>query len=296
MVAGAAVFAVYFAAGLSLRPLTTCCGGLKSAPTVHARSADGPPEISPPAASEAAQQETASSELAAARLVGLSHDEWLEAGRRSADKWRAATRVARAALADAPAPRMGVTETVPVHSLCTDAIEACARASEWRAGIDLLRELEASGRDAGPSAYVAALRGCGLAGESSAAIALVHRARSHDRAQCTVGVYSSAIEVCAEAERFDEAMELYALGVKDGTYHHWHDDEPFSLDLHGYTQAAAVCAVRHVLAHELGNYIPADLKIITGQGKHSPEGEGRYARARRCASLGAAPRRAVCAN
>ena len=45
--------------------------------------------------------------------------------------------------------------------------------------------------------------------------------------------------------------------------------EAFALDLHGFSAETAACAVRYVLANELGNYIQQDLKIITGRGKHS---------------------------
>jgi hypothetical protein len=45
--------------------------------------------------------------------------------------------------------------------------------------------------------------------------------------------------------------------------------EPFALDLHGFSEHTAACAVRYVLRYELGNYIQQDLKIVTGRGKHS---------------------------
>ena len=58
-------------------------------------------------------------------------------------------------------------------------------------------------------------------------------------------------------------------------FKHWHAREPFSLDLHGFSQPVAACAVRHVFTRELGNYLPSDLKIIHGAGHHSKNSEGR---------------------
>lgn len=51
--------------------------------------------------------------------------------------------------------------------------------------------------------------------------------------------------------------------------------EPFTIDLHLFSRATAVCAVRYVLQYELGNYLPSHLKIITGSGQHSVQGEAR---------------------
>mmetsp|Transcript_17079 Transcript_17079/g.25714 ORF Transcript_17079/g.25714 Transcript_17079/m.25714 type:complete len:142 (+) Transcript_17079:32-457(+) len=64
-------------------------------------------------------------------------------------------------------------------------------------------------------------------------------------------------------------MRVYALGLQDGAIRHWREDEPFALDLHGFSVHTAECAVRYVLRCELGNYIEQDLKIVTGQGRHS---------------------------
>ena len=95
----------------------------------------------------------------------------------------------------------------------------------------------------------------------------------------TVGMYASAISACDAAGKHDEALQLYKLGFDAKCFDHWHKDEAFSIDLHGFTQACAACAVRYVLNHELGNFLPCDLKIITGSGTHSEGGESRYARA-----------------
>ena len=42
----------------------------------------------------------------------------------------------------------------------------------------------------------------------------------------------------------EDGVRLYEQGVEDGTFSHWHADEPFSLDLHGFTQPTAAAAVR----------------------------------------------------
>jgi hypothetical protein len=88
----------------------------------------------------------------------------------------------------------------------------------------------------------------------------------------TVGLYSQVIGACDDAGEAAKAVEIYALGVQDKVFTHWHAGEPFSLDLHMFSQATAVSAVRYVLQHEVGNFLPADLKIITGWGKHTVEG------------------------
>ena len=67
-------------------------------------------------------------------------------------------------------------------------------------------------------------------------------------------------------------MELYAQAVDARLLSHWREDEPFSLDVHGMSAPTAACAVRHALRHEVGNFMSADLKIITGSGRHSPKG------------------------
>ena len=172
--------------------------------------------------------------------------------------------------------RLGVGELVPLQPLFTHAIASCADASEWKTGIELLRELERSGRVVSPSVYTEAIRGCGEGGDWSAAVALLHRARGRgDMAgsrSVTVGMYASAISACDAAGKHDEALQLYKLGFDAKCFDHWHKDEAFSIDLHGFTQSCAVCAVRHVITHEVGNFIPSDLKIITGAGKHSDGG------------------------
>ena len=179
-------------------------------------------------------------------LTSLSHDQWLQAAHThtASGGWRAAERVARDALCDAPPPRSGVGERVPVHALFRGAIEACVEAGQLRPARSLLDALEASGRPGGPSEYSALMRGCWKSRDWSSAVELVHRARSAGpKTTCTIGVYALAIAACEDAGRVDDALSLYALGVEDGAFHHWHKDEPFSLDLHGFTCATAACAV-----------------------------------------------------
>ena len=247
--------------------------------------------LSPPAASSALSSSQTSEEGAVYSapddldtdgcrvppLKSLSHEQWLQAAstQRASGGWRAAERVARDALCDAPPPRTGVGERVPVHALFLGAMEACVEAGQLREALGLLDSLEASGRPGGTSEYSAVMRGCWKARDWSSAVELVHRARSGGRATtCTIGVYALAIAACEDAGKDDDALSLYALGVEDGAFHHWHKDEPFSLDLHGFTCATAACAVRYVLTREVGNYLPSDLKIITGAGRHSEDGNG----------------------
>ena len=121
--------------------------------------------------------------------------------------------------------------------------------------------------------YAEAMRACRGWGMSATIVALLHRARRRG-IHCPVGMYAQAIGALDADGDLDAAMQIYTLGVEDGRLSHWHRGEPFSIDLHGFSVPCAACAVRYVLQHELGNYLPADLKIITGRGMHSEGGEG----------------------
>ena len=268
---------------LNIAPVVRHYPRFNTAPRIVASVADeaAPPE-SPPIASSAPN--TFPAQPKEVNLPDLPEiltiDEWMSTIR-AASNWSAAADIARTALRRAPPPRLGVGELVPLQPLFTHAIASCADASEWETGIELLRELERSGRVVSPSVYTEAIRGCGEGGDWSAAVALLHRARSRgDMAgsqSVTVGMYASAISACDAAGKHDEALQLYKLGFDAKCFDHWHKDEAFSIDLHGFTQACAACAVRYVLNHELGNFLPCDLKIITGSGTHSEGGESRYA-------------------
>ena len=155
-----------------------------------------------------------------------------------------------------------------------DIVEANANAA-WRASVEgLARQEHASGQAAHCDEYNAAMKACREGGEWRCNILLLQRARRRGVAPL-VDLYAQAIGACEDAYAVDESSKLYALGVQDNVFSHWHDKEPFSLDLHGFSQACATAAVRYVLQQELGNYLPSDLKIITGRGLHSHDGVGR---------------------
>jgi len=164
---------------------------------------------------------------------------------------------------------------VPPH--CCDirfrSILDHSEAEEWRTSIQQLRDIEASGQ-AGYIEYSECMQLCRENGEWRVNIQLLHRARRREVTPL-VDLYAQAIGACEDAGRVDDALQLYALALEDGAFKHWHADEPFSLDLHGFSQPCAAAAVRYVLQHELGNYIPSDLKIITGRGSHSEDGVSR---------------------
>jgi hypothetical protein len=167
----------------------------------------------------------------------------------------------------------GGDEEPPLVELFVTAIGACADAGEWRDALKLLRELEDAGDATDLAPYTEAARACRAGGEWARAISLLNRVRERGHSmRGTVGLYSQVIGACDDAGEAAKAVEIYALGVQDKVFTHWHAGEPFSLDLHMFSQATAVSAVRYVLQHEVGNFLPADLKIITGWGKHTVEG------------------------
>lgn len=155
--------------------------------------------------------------------------------------------------------------TIVTGALVNDTAEL------WQQRLALLSEMEDAGL-AGQSAVAASVRVCRSRGEWARSAAILQRARERD-VRCTVGMYSTAIAACDEAGEGAKAMELYALGVEDKIFSHWRKDEPFSIDLHLFSQPCAACAIRHVFQHELSNFLPSDLKIITGAGQHSEGGE-----------------------
>ena len=60
-----------------------------------------------------------------------------------------------------------------------------------------------------------------------------------------VDLYAHAIGGCEDAGKSEDGVHLYALGVEDGVFSHWHAEEPFSLDLHGFSQPIMAMAVRY---------------------------------------------------
>lgn len=150
------------------------------------------------------------------------------------------------------------------------AIWACARSAEWRLACELLRDMTDRGLRT-PGAFTAAASACRAAGEWQPTRELLLRARA-EGIECDRFLYMQAIDACADAAMEEEAMQLYALAVQSGAISHWLDDEPLTMDLHGFTQQTAACAVRHVLRHEIGNFMSGDLRIVTGAGHHSEDG------------------------
>lgn len=153
------------------------------------------------------------------------------------------------------------------------AIWACARSAQWRLACELLRDMTDRGLST-PGAYTAAASACRAAGEWQPTRELLLRARA-EGLECDRFLYMQAIDACADAAMEEEAMQLYALAVQSGVISHWLDDEPLTMDLHGFTQQTAACAVRHVLRHEIGNFMSGDLRIVTGAGRHSEDGVPR---------------------
>lgn len=153
------------------------------------------------------------------------------------------------------------------------AIWACARSAQSRPARELLRDMTERGLCT-PAAYTAAASACRAAGEWQPTRELVLRARA-EGLQCDRFLYMQAIDACADAAMMEEAMQLYALAVQSGAISHWIDKEPLTMDLHGFTQQTAACAVRHVLRHEIGNFMSGDLRIVTGAGHHSDDGVPR---------------------
>jgi len=150
------------------------------------------------------------------------------------------------------------------------AIWACARSAEWRLACELLRDMTDRGLRT-PGAFTAAASACRAAGEWQPTRELLLRARA-EGVECDRFLYMQAIDACADAAMEEEAMQLYALAVQSHAIGHWLDDEPLTIDLHGFTQQTAACAVRHVLRHEIGNFMSGDLRIVTGAGRHSEDG------------------------
>ena len=209
---------------------------------------------------------------------GLAHAHWLRVGSAlcAGGHWQVAAQVARAAT-QAAASR-AAPAGIPLAELFVGAIGACADAGDWKEACRLLRlREEQSSACGGPpeqTEYGDAVRACHESGEWRRASSLLQRARERG-VKCTQGMYALAIAGCDAAGRADEALELYALAVGDKVFSHWHQGEAFSLDLHGFSQPTAACAVRYALSHEVGNYLPCDLKIITGRGSHSDDGESK---------------------
>ena len=216
-----------------------------------------------------------------------NREDWLARARRASGCHEAASGLARAALTASRGSSHSsssgggdatVGTAVPVCEVFETALAASADAGEWRAALELLDELESSGVVPATALYTEAARACRAGGEWARTISLLNRVRERQQVEGArgggaVGLYSQVIGACDDAGQSAKMVELYALAVQEGVFRHWHDDEPFSMDLHRFSQATAVSAVRYVLQHELGNYLPADLKIITGRGAHTPHGK-----------------------
>merc|ERR1740124_2148488 len=177
----------------------------------------------------------------------------------AADNWQLAVSLLR------ERDERGLSLSAPTHLA---ALWACARAAQWRVALDLLEEMELYGLPNTANAFTAASSACRAAGEWAAAVALLQRARARG-VHCDGFLYMHVIDACEEAGQQCEAMEVYAQAAEAGVLSHWRDDEPFSIDVHGLSAPTAACAVRHALRHEVGNFMSADLKIITGSGRHS---------------------------
>lgn len=210
-------------------------------------------------------------------LSRLSRSEWIRISHdaHAAGHWHITAKLASEAAALENSRSNHRHSRLPVEELFSVAIDACANATQWRQSVDLLRELEASGRTATFADYDATMRACRDGGEWRVGVLLLRRARTRGDLAPMVDLYAHAIGGCEDAGKSEDGVHLYALGVEDGVFSHWHAEEPFSLDLHGFSQPTAAMAVRYVLQRELANYLPSDLKIITGRGSHSEDGVSR---------------------
>ena len=205
---------------------------------------------------------------------GLSHEDWFQISMslRDGGHWQATVQLAYSAAHVAAASN---ATTLPVHQLFDTAFTACADSSACSDAFLLLRKYEKSSSVIctlpGIHEYGEVLRACSNCGEWRRAVSLLRRARNCGL-KPTPSMYANAITSCDSAGRADESVELYALAYSDKVFNHWHPSEAFSLDLHGFNAAVAACAVRYALLQEVGNFLPSDLKIITGAGRHSENG------------------------
>ena len=184
-----------------------------------------------------------------------------------------------AAGADAgAAPGLGAGRAAAVPAASRDdweegsysaAIVACADSGDWESACSLLREMDGAGFRIQGRPLTAALRATAAAGEWGAAMSLRRTAQERGVALSRAG-YAHLIGLAVDSGRDDDAARLYAAAAGERKFSHWRDDEPLTLDLHDMSTAVAATAVRHALSHEVGNYLHADLRIVTGSGKHSP--------------------------
>ena len=71
-----------------------------------------------------------------------------------------------------------------------------------------------------------------------------------------------------------------------GALSHWRDDEPFSIDLHGFSAPTAACAVRCTLGHALRRALRhALLHALRRALRHALRHALLHALSRRCATL-----------
>ena len=105
--------------------------------------------------------------------------------------------------------------------MITSAISACADGADWRAALELLRELEMAHSEPSAAAYTEAIRACRACGQWTRSISLLERARSRGRSSCHTGAYAHVIGACDAAGEIQKAMEIYALGVQDKVFTHW---------------------------------------------------------------------------
>jgi len=159
------------------------------------------------------------------------------------------------------------TPPKPAAAAFANAIRACADAREWQGACGLLESMDERSLDI-RGGLAAAVRACAVAGQWEKGSELIRSSRARG-IKCCVAAYTHAIKAAEDAGQYDEAMALYSYGVEDGIFSHWLEDEPLTIDLHGFSVHTAACAIRYVLMHELSNYLESDLRIVTGAGRHS---------------------------
>jgi len=141
------------------------------------------------------------------------------------------------------------------------AISACADVGEWRGACALLQQMSELQLNISGPPLTAALRACAESHQWEQAASLLRMAWA-EGAACSCAAYTHVISAAEKNGHSAEAMQIYAMAVREGAFVHWRDTDPFTIDVHSFNIEVAVCAVRYALQHEIGNYIQDDLKII----------------------------------
>ena len=114
-------------------------------------------------------------------------------------------------------------------------LSACASSGDWETACSLLDLMPSALVAVEGAHYTSAIRACRRAGEWRCAMTLLQDARSLGL-KFNHFAYSHVVDSCDAAGQGEEAMQAYVLGVQDGAICHWNEEEPFSIDLHGFSE------------------------------------------------------------